>query len=273
MQHTLAGVLALERREMVSLVGAGGKTSAVRLLTAELSTGGARVVVATTTAMFARELAAVGPLVMDADDAVLAARLSEALEGGRVAGAARAPGVDGKVVGLPPATVDGLWADGLADYVLVEADGSRGMPLKAFGPHEPQVPGATSTIVLVAGLDAIGRPLTPEYVHRADVLAAGLGLSLGAPVTLRAFVGALREQVWRLRQGWPATRVVALLNKADGRDEETLGGQVAQELLTGGRAVHRQPLAAGPQGPDAVIVASLRRERFARVAAEADDRR
>lgn len=252
---------------MVSLVGAGGKTSALCLLARELAAAGDRVIVATTTAMLLRELAAVGPLVMDASDAVLLAELSEALGRGRVAGAARAPAADGKVVGLPPATIDRLWAGDLADYVVVEADGSRGMPLKAFGPHEPQVPGASSTIVAVAGLDAIGRPLSAEHVHRADALAATLGIPLGATVTPRVFVSALREQVRQVRQGWPASRVVALLNKADGRDEEALGLQVARELLASVHETDRPPCAGDRQCPDAVIVASLRRGRFARVPA------
>ena len=257
----------LGRREVVSLVGAGGKTSALCRLARELAAAGHRVIVATTTAMLLRELAAVGPLVMAASDEVLVAELSEALERGRVAGAARAPGTDGKVVGLPLATIDRLWADCPVDYVLVEADGSRGLPLKAFGPHEPQVPGATSTIVAVAGLDAIGRPLSAEHVHRADALAAILGVPLGATVTPWMFVNALREKVRQLRQGWPASRIVALLNKADGRDEEALGFQIARELLAIVHDTDRSPLAADGQCPDAVIVASLRRGRFARVSA------
>ena len=48
---------------MVALVGGGGKTSAVGLLAGELASRGRRVLVATTTAMFLREMTAVGPVV------------------------------------------------------------------------------------------------------------------------------------------------------------------------------------------------------------------
>jgi len=254
----------LERREVLSLVGGGGKTCALGLLARELAAGGGRVIVTTTTAMYRRDLAAIGPLTMNAADTVLAAGLSETLGWGLVAAAARASGADGKVVGLPPAAIDRLWADGLADYVVVEADGSRGMSLKAFGPHEPQVPGATTTIVTVAGLDAIGKPLTAENVHRADLLATTLGVAGGVTVTLGLFVDTLREQMRRLRKGWPARRIVVLLNKADNGAAEALGKQVARELLGG---AHHPDGASQPgelRGPDAVIVASLRRGSFAR---------
>jgi probable selenium-dependent hydroxylase accessory protein YqeC len=249
----------------VSLAGAGGKTSVARLLADELAAAGGRVVVTTTTAMMLAELEAVGTLVIDADDALLSAGLSKALHEGRVAGAARALGADGKVVGLPPATVDRLWRDGLADYVIVEADGSRGLPLKAFGPHEPQVPGATTTTVVVAGLDAMGTSLDAAHVHRVGALTAALRLPISGTVTFQTFVGALREQVRQVRQTWPASRIVALLNKADDSNAEALGSRVAMQLLT--RAADADHLLAPDdrQRPDAVVVASLRRGRFVRV--------
>jgi probable selenium-dependent hydroxylase accessory protein YqeC len=249
----------------VSLTGAGGKTSAARLLADELAVAGGRVVVTTTTAMMLAELEAVGTLVIDADDALLSAGLSKALQEGRVAGAARALGADGKVVGLPPDTVDRLWRDGLTDYVIVEADGSRGLPLKAFGPHEPQVPGATTTTVVVAGLDAMGAPLDAAHVHRVDALTAALRLPISGTVSLQTFVGALREQVRQVRQTWPASRIVVLLNKADDRDAEALGSQVAMQLLARAADVDQLLALDDGQRPDAVVVASLRRGRFVRV--------
>lgn len=249
-------------------MGGGGKTSAAGLLARELAAGGGRVILTTTTAMYQCDLAAVGPLVMDASDTALLVGLRKALGRGRVAGAARALGADGKVVGLPPATIDRLWADGLAESIIVEADGSRGMSLKAFGPHEPQVPAATTTIVTVAGLDAIGKPLTAQHVHRANLLAAMLGVPGGITVTLGLFADTLREQIRQLREGWPARRIIVLLNKADDGDAEALGKQVARELLRSTHDADGPPLPGELRGPDAVIVASLRRGTFARFSAE-----
>ena len=218
----------------------------------------------TTTAMYARELRAVGPLIVDASDRALAVRLSRSLASARAAGVARATGADGKIVGLPPATVDRLWAKGLADYALVEADGSRGLPLKAFASYEPEVPDASSIVVVVAGLDAVGSPLTAEHVHRADVLASTLGVSIGVEVTPHLLARALGEQVRRIRTRWPRLRLAVLLNKADGRDGEALGFAVAREL-TANAGDAGLPPANGRATPDAVVVASLRRGSFVRV--------
>ena len=110
------------------------------------------------------------------------------------------------------------------------------MSLKAFGPHEPQVPAATTTIVQVAGLDAIGARSTDEHVHRAETLAAALGDAARLRGDAGVFADGLREQLRRLRRAQrPARRIVTLLNKADGPDEQASGWRVARELLVGAR--------------------------------------
>ncbi|MBQ9348467.1 MAG: putative selenium-dependent hydroxylase accessory protein YqeC [Oscillibacter sp.] len=62
----------------------------------------------------------------------------------------------------------------LADYVLAEADGSRGLPLKAHAPWEPVIPDNASRVVLVLGLGGTGRPVR-EVCHRPERYAALAG--------------------------------------------------------------------------------------------------
>jgi probable selenium-dependent hydroxylase accessory protein YqeC len=249
-------------RELVAMVGGGGKTSALRVLAGELAATGSKVIVATTTAMLLRELAVWGPVVLEADESMLAAGLFKALAAREIVGAAAALGVEGKVVGLSLATVDRLWAEvtrGLADYVLVEADGSRGRPLKAFGSHEPQVPFAATLVVQVAGLDAIGMPLDEEHAHRADAIAAALRVPLGTTVTSDLFARCLREQILSLAHCWESARTVTVLNKAEGPERERFGLYVALDLLGASKRPGYDP------APEAVVVASLREGRFIRV--------
>ena len=218
----------------------------------------------TTTAMLLKDLEAVGPVLMETRWPALWARLDAALvEGGRVC-AARGLGEEGKVVGLPVEWVDELWAADWVDHLLVEADGSRGMSLKAFGDQEPQVPPATTIIVQVAGLDVLGAPLAEPHVHRAEILAAVLGTPLGAPVTEDVFVAALREQQRVLRGGWPAARIVTLLNKADEHDGRQAGMELATKLLGTFGDCEDRP------APDAVVVGSIKERDFLRVVARGD---
>lgn len=71
---------------------------------------------------------------------------------------------------------------GLADYVLVEADGSRQLPLKAHGPQEPVIPTASRRTICVAGASGFGRPIR-EAVHRPEQFCTLTGAAETAPAT------------------------------------------------------------------------------------------
>jgi probable selenium-dependent hydroxylase accessory protein YqeC len=249
-QDTLAAALELGPRELVALVGGGGKTGALQRLVQELAAAGGVVVATTTTAMFLRELAAAGPVVFG-PAAELVAGPSWPPPPGRPAALALRTGTGGKVVGLPSADVDDVWAGDVLDYLIVEADGSRGRPLKAFAGHEPQLPASVTTIVQVAGVDACGSALDEEHVHRAGVLAGALGLAPGSEVTPDVMAAALTLQIGRLRE-LSMARIVTLLNKADRPTDEQTALAVAQRLH--GRTVG---------GPDRIVVSSLRERRVA----------
>ena len=70
----------------------------------------------------------------------------------------------------------------MADFVLVEADGSRGLPLKAHAPHEPVIPANARRVILVLGADGFGRPIR-EVCHRPALYAALAGASEADAVT------------------------------------------------------------------------------------------
>jgi molybdenum cofactor cytidylyltransferase len=259
--YSLTEALSLGPRELVATVGGGGKTSLVRILARESSDRGARTVVTTTTAMYLRDLETLGPVLLSSELSALSDRLDGVLAEESSVGVARESDDEGKVVGLPPEWVDILWSTVGPDYLLVEADGSRGMSLKAFGAREPQVPAAATVVVQVAGLDVLGAPLAEPYVHRADLLATALGVPPGTEVTARIFLEALRVQLRVLQERWPAPRTITLLNKAEQLQAREIGAEVAIGLLEVCTGREKR------SHPDLVLVGSLREQMFLRVTA------
>src|SRR5258706_15172318 len=55
--------------------------------------------------------------------------------------------------------------------LLIEADGSRQKPLKAWAEHEPPIPPFVEHVVQVVGLTGLGKPLKEENVHRAEIFS------------------------------------------------------------------------------------------------------
>jgi probable selenium-dependent hydroxylase accessory protein YqeC len=259
-QPKLTCAIGATGRQLVAFVGAGGKTAALQRLCAEFAAQADRILATTTTAMFAQQLTSLGPLlIQDEDEAPLATRAGEALRNSSVVTVARSRAEGQKVKGLAPAEVDALWRAGIASSVVVEADGSRGLPLKAFGEAEPQLPSTTTTVVVVAGLDALGKPLNESHVHRARLLLPLLDAAEGDALTPRIFAAALALQVARVRALTPEARVVVLLNKAESEHLTESGTAVGADLLT---AAQDHAGLDGSGRPDQIVVASMRRSVF-----------
>jgi len=182
---------------MVAFVGAGGKTTAAWRLLRLLVESGERVVFTTTTRIFEpRERGIPLLLAPEPDPAeierllarspalVLAAGRGEEVEVDP-AHPARSPcaACATKLVGLAPDVLSAL-AQRLPGVTwLVEADGARGRLLKAPAEYEPVVPAGAARVVVVAGLEAIGRPLDERTVHRPEIASRLLGEGRGEAVT------------------------------------------------------------------------------------------
>lgn len=146
---------------VVACIGGGGKTSLVLGLAEELKEKG-RVIVCSTAKMHVPE--GMPELLPDAGGI-------EAAFGAHnpVAVGVRTP--EGKFT-LDVCQIGLLRA--LADYVLIEADGSKGLPLKAHAPHEPVIPAQADRVILVIGIDGLGKPIL-QAAHRPELYAALLG--------------------------------------------------------------------------------------------------
>lgn len=115
--------------------------------------------------------------------------------------------------------------------LLVEADGSRQKPLKAPAVHEPPIPEFTDTVILVAGLSAIGKPLTDEYVHRADLFSQKSGLHLNQIITPDAITRMITHPEGGIKNIPSHARRVVILNQADSFELLSIGGRMTEILL------------------------------------------
>jgi molybdenum cofactor cytidylyltransferase len=121
--------------------------------------------------------------------------------------------------------------------LLIEADGSRQRPLKAPARHEPPIPVFVETVVVVAGLSGLGRPLTEDYVHRPDIFAQLSGLATHETVTPEALQRVLTHPSGGLKNIPPQARRLVLLNQADTQELQSIGGKMAKDLLSAFDAV------------------------------------
>lgn len=202
----LVGALNLGRRELVSLVGGGGKTTVMLALGRQL---GPRTVLTTTTKM-GRDQTGGHPVLVDPSDAELVAALDRhraVLVRGAVSGS--------KVSGVGPDTCDRWFAQVAGiDHVVVEADGARGRPFKAPAALEPVVPATATLLVSVVGADALGRVIA-DQCHRPMRVAALAGCRPSERLTPARAATALLHPRGASRARPPGARFAVVVNQVD----------------------------------------------------------
>ena len=127
----LADALRVQRGDMVAFVGAGGKTSALFRLAHELRGDGWRVIGTTTTRLARHEIQNV-PCAIAVGASASPATIRACLdEHGFVFLYGSEDLKRDKIIGLAPETLSRLMDAVNSDVLLIEADGSRRLPLKA----------------------------------------------------------------------------------------------------------------------------------------------
>jgi len=115
--------------------------------------------------------------------------------------------------------------------LLIEADGARQRALKAPAEHEPAIPPFVDTVVVVAGLSALGQSIGEVYIHRPDRFAELSGLKLGALVDAPSVARVLTHPQGGLKNVPPGARRIVLLNQADTPELEAAARNLAVSLL------------------------------------------
>ena len=154
------------KKGMTALIGSGGKTSMLYHLAGELSRRGT-VVITTTTHIkkpeqfpFASAMPEAKRLL--AENPVLC--LGREVEEGKIS----LPAFEG-------------W-EKLADYTLVEADGSKMHPLKAHADYEPVIPQGCDNVICLVGASGFDQPVA-FAVHRPEIFMEQMNVGEQSKVT------------------------------------------------------------------------------------------
>ncbi len=122
-------------------------------------------------------------------------------------------------------------ADALNIPLLIEADGSRRLPLKAPAEHEPAIPVWVNTIVVVMGLSALGKPLNSQWVHRKEIFSNLTGLQPDEEIKINNLLDLLVHPQGGLKNIPSGARKIALFNQADTSILQASVGTIIPKLL------------------------------------------
>jgi len=216
---------------VISLVGAGGKTSLMFRLAHELALAGESVLTTTTTKIYA-------PLAQQSANLIVCRSVPRMLEMAQealkkhhqITAAAEKLPDQGKLRGFTRADVQDIWNSHQFRWILVEADGAAGRPLKAPGEHEPVVPACTSHLIGMVGLNGAGQPLNVQWVFRPERFMPLSGLAPDAEITEAAIAGVLVHEKGIFKNAPAGAVRIAFCNQADVPRNLAAGRRIVRAL-------------------------------------------
>ena len=224
--HALRLDRAHSTSPVISLVGAGGKTTALFQLARQLAEQkkGSPVIVTATTHLGAWQTSLADQHIIGTDLGVLKNLPSTGVT--LITGEIE----NGRTTPISQTALSWLREISKDQHIplLIEADGSRQKSIKAPAEHEPPIPEFTDLVIVVAGLSTLGKPLNAEHVRRPEIFSQLSGLQIDQPITAEAITRVLAHPQGGQKNIPPTARRVALLNQADTPELQSIGGGMAR---------------------------------------------
>ncbi len=227
MNLSIAQALRVDSSPCIAFVGAGGKTTALFQLAKQLPLP---VIVTATSHLGAWQFRLANQHIIT-DSPALLDELEHGLQGVIL--------ITGEIEGDKSKPINEnllAWLHQFCGYhsipLLIEADGSRQKPLKAWADHEPPIPDFAKCVVQVVGLAGLGKPLNAEFVHRPEIFSRISGLKMGGTITSEALKHVLTNPQGGLRNIPHEGRKVVLLNQADTDELQSTANGMVDSLLS-----------------------------------------
>lgn len=163
------------------VIGSGGKTTLIHKLAEKYQKEGKSVFITTTTHMYKEK----DTLLTDDPEVII-----DCIQNNAYAFAGTATNDPYKIGPLSMETFQKIY--GYADEILIEADGSKGFPLKMPNATEPVLLPECDQVVVVSSLLALGKP-AKDVIHRLDIALPILGISETATITAEHIQILLRK--------------------------------------------------------------------------------
>lgn len=225
----------LDQNELVCFVGAGGKTTALFKLAQELKHHRKKVLVTTTTAIFYPEEGDCDEVIVDSSqDSGIFTGVTE----GSIIGFGKEHSPDNKLLGVERESIDELYQKKVFHYILVEGDGSKRRPIKAPASYEPVIPDSATKTVGLIGLDAIGKRIGNDCVHRPELFCKVTGSEMDDVIDEGKVARLILSPEGLFKALPEGCRKYLLLNKAESEQRERSAMSVTELVKKGGGSIH-----------------------------------
>lgn len=217
-----------EERELISLVGAGGKTTTMFALAKELKAIGKNVLVTTTTAIYQPTTDQCDNIIIG--DVLPMDKLVEynfpviVVFGSKV-------NSEGKLLGIDTSYIDKIFQKNIFDFILVESDGSKRKPIKAPSQHEPVIPKLSTKVIGLIGMDSLGKKINDESVHRPEIFCSLTNSNLNDRIDEEKIYKLIKSENGLFKSIPIRSKKYLIFNKVDGDRDIVAVEEIKKRVL------------------------------------------
>ncbi len=195
----------------IALVGGGGKTSTMYGLARIFANENKRVLVTTTTRIFA-------PNNQQCDNFSARDRLNNiSIPAGKIYGYGADVNEKNKVTGYDIGVIEEAEELGskIFDILIYEADGAKRLPLKAPNETEPCIAQNSTHTIACVGLDSLGKPLNEDIAFRVELFTKITGCGRDDIIEPKHIQKILEHKNGLFQYTPSSAKRIVLLTKAD----------------------------------------------------------
>lgn len=219
--------ISLEKRELISITGGGGKTTSMFKLGKELLSKGKKVLISTTTAIFKPRKDCYENLYLTKNTDYKDIRGSAS--GLTIIG--KEISKNGKLMGISGEIIDEIFKMKTFDYIIVEADGSKRKSIKAPASHEPVIPSLSTQIIALIGMDCLYKKIYEENVHRADKFCSVTNSKIGDLITEDTIYSLIISKDGIFKGSPIKSKKHLILNKVENEERERVCQEIKDKAL------------------------------------------
>ena len=219
--------ISLDKQELISITGGGGKTTSMFRLARELLKYDKKVLVATTTAIMKPDENEYHKLYLTdkIDYRTIKASTGITVLGSKV-------NEDNKMIGIEKEIIDEIFKSNIFDYIIVEADGSKRKPIKAPASHEPVIPSLTTKTIGIIGMDCVGQKIYEENVHRAILFSQITDSKIGDTIDENIIYNLIVSPEGIFKNSPVNSQKYIILNKVETKSRKMVSQKVKSKIIS-----------------------------------------
>jgi probable selenium-dependent hydroxylase accessory protein YqeC len=218
--------------DLVALIGGGGKTNLMTKLTSELTNHKKKVLISTTTKIFAPEIPERKKLVLT-NDGNFIKNIKDVISHYQYAILGKE--IDNrKLIGPEENIICKIKKEIQIDCIIVETDGSRGRSIKAHKDYEPVIPECSNIVIAIIGIDVIGRPINDINIHRSEIFCNLWNTKPESILTEEIASLALSNNRGYRKFIPNSSKYIVLINKVDSEERKSSAVKLSELLFEHG---------------------------------------